>query len=201
MNFLKDLNQRLAKNDFMQISLVFFGLLIATLAFTWPANKEIANNSYFSVAQVRLMSLLLLALSFGSVELKNPRRQKLIVLLAILTLSLTSIVFEVATYAVSFPNIPLYWSILLGLIDPIAYFGFGLVLARVLGFLRLSALLPLAIPALPVGLIFIDIYLGIPLFNPLTAVGHLSLPHLFLMTVFATLSLVYLLNFRKTTPL
>jgi hypothetical protein len=147
------------------------------------------------------MSLLLLALSFGSIELEKPKRQKLIALLAILTLSLTSVVFEVATYAVSFPNIPLYWSILLGLIDPIAYFGFGIVLARVLGILRLGALLPLAIPALPIGLIFIDISLGIPLLNPLTAIGHISLLHLFLMTVFATLSLVYLLNFRKTTPL
>lgn len=198
MSFLRDLNLRLARNDFLQFSIIFFALLLATLAFTWPATKELANNSYFSVLQVRLMSLLLLALGMGALELESSRRQKLITLLAILTLSISSIVFEVATYAVSFPSVPLYWGILLAIIDPIAYYGFGLILAKILKILRMSALLPLAIPAVPIGLIFIDIPLGRPIFNPLTVASVINLPHLFLMTVFATLCLVYLLNVRKT---
>ncbi|MCA9835479.1 MAG: hypothetical protein KC422_01130 [Trueperaceae bacterium] len=201
MTFLRQLNERLARNDFLQMSLLFFGLLVATLAFTWPASEQIANNSFFSVAQVRLMALLLLALGFGSFELKQTRRQKLASLLALLTLSLTSMAFEVATYAVSFPQVPLYWTLLLGLIDPIAYFGIGIVLGFLLGLVRLTAVLPMAILALPIGFIFLDIPLGIPLFNPLTAIGQLSLAHLFLMTVFATLTLVYLLSPRKNAKL
>lgn len=198
MSFFRALNERLGKNDFIQISLGFFILLLATLAFTWPALRETANNSFFSVALVRLLGLLILAISFGSAETRKTKTEQALSFLAILLLAIASIPFEVATYVVSFPDIPLYWSLIIGLVDPMAYYGFGLIFGHLLRFLRLGGLMPLVIPLVLVGFIFIDIPLGVSLFNPLSSIDTINLLHFFLMSIFATLSLSYLFIFRKS---
>ena len=145
------------------------------------------------MSQTRLISLLLIALGFGSAFSIKPFRMQQLTGAAVIALCLFSIPFEVAGYSMSFTSVPLYWSLLISFIDTIAFFGLGVLLGQILTWARLRFLLPLMVPSIIAGLIALDILLQYPLFNPLTALTNVSLPHLFLMTICAILSIVYFL--------
>lgn len=192
MIFFTNLNKRFSQPDFIQMSLLFLTVLFFAFLITWPTANFVETNSFFAVSQVRLVGLLLIALSYGSVFSLKPLAEQRVTAIAVLALSLFSAPFEVASYAMSFPPLPLYWSLLITTIDTLAFLGIGFSLGYSLSFLRLRFLLPLAVPSILVAVVAADILINTALLNPLTALTLISLPHLFLMTVCATLCLVYL---------
>ena len=194
MSFITSLNQRFRQPDLIQVALLFFTIIFVAFLVSWPSNSSQPNDSFFAVSQTRLISLLLISLGFGSAFSIKPFRQQQLTGAAVIGLSIFSMPFEVAAYGMSFPSLPLYWSLLVSFIDTIAFFGLGVLLGQILTWTRLRFLLPLMVPSIIAGLIALDILLQYALFNPLTALTNVSLPHLFLMTVCATLCLAYFLT-------
>lgn len=197
MTGLSLISHRLARSDLLQLTTLFFAVLFFSFVITWPSAVSASNDTWFAVAQARILCLSLLALGYGSTLLtvKEGRVNKLDLRVAIGALSclaLLSAPIEVMSYALSYPPLPLPYSLGLMLLDTYALFGLGMALGRLLGLLRLRALLPLAVPAVLVGLIMADLALGIELLNPLSALSSVSLPHLAAMATLAVLSSVYL---------
>lgn len=186
MNVLEALSERLRQADIMQLLLGYFALLLIVAILSWPTSPQLANNSWFALVQAKIITLVLLSLYYGSALHSAPRHTQAATVLAILLFHALSLPFDVATYAVSFPATPVWWPPLITAVDIVAFFGMGVVLGQAMQLLRLSALLPLAPPALLAGLVAIDIWLGRSLFNPFTAVAVVTVPHLLVM---GTLSL------------
>lgn len=206
MTPLQTLSQRFARADLTQLSTLLFVLLVITLAFTWPGSGLQPNDSWESVAQLRLIALTLLATGYGaSTSTLNPlsklnlaqktrqlRLEQRTTLAALSLLAILSAPLEVAAYAASYPSQALAWSLGLALLDTIAMFGVGLGLGRLLSILRLRVLLPLAVPAVLAGLITLDLALGMPLGSPLAALAGIHYGHLVLMGTVAVITLFIL---------
>jgi len=199
MTFFADLNERFSQADFIQVSLLFFTILFFAFLITWPSNSHVETNSFFAISQLRLMGNILIALSFASVFSLQSMHKRRVTAFAVLALCIFTIPFEVAPYAMSFPPLPLYWSILVTLIDTLAFMGIGFLLGHTLSFLRLRFLLPLAVPALLVACVALDILIQFAIFNPLSAITAQNWPHLILMSIIAILTLLYLAP-RKESP-
>ena len=194
---LEPVAKRFRQSDMVQLGTLFFSVVLFSFFVAWPT-RPAANNTWFAVSQVRLLSLALLALGYGAHVLGQARRQQRGTLGALLCLALLSSPLEIAAYALSFPELPLFYSLGLGLLDTAALFGLGLALAAVLHFLRLSALLPLAVPALLVGFVFVDIGLGVRLTSPLAALSGVAPWHLGLMGALSLATLAWLSRPDKT---
>lgn len=197
MNALTLLSHRLARTDLIQLATLFFAVLFFSFIITWPASVSSSNDTWFAVAQARILCLSLLALGYGSAVTRQKKVEMRTVAGALLCLALLSAPVEIMSYALSYPPLPLGYSLGLMLLDTYALFGVGLVLGRLLGYLRLRALLPLAVPAVLVGLIMADLALGVGFANPLSALSNVSLPHLATMSVVAFLTTLYLLTPQK----
>lgn len=190
LSFFNDLNLRFKESDWMQLSLSFFSVLVITLSISFPSTRVLANDTFFSIAQVRLVCLIVIALTYGTLQVKASLKRQRLTFAALLVLALVSIPFEVAGYTMSFPDLPLYWTLLITTIDTLAFYVIGHGLGRVLILLRLYVLLPLAIPSLLVLFVAVDVFIARNLLSPLVAVTAISLPHLFLMTALATLGVI-----------
>ncbi len=199
LTFFSDLNLRFKESDWMQLSLGFFSILVITLSISFPSTRVLANDTFFSIAQVRLVCLIVIALTYGTLQVKASLKRQRLTFAALLVLALVSIPFEVAAYTMSFPDLPLYWTLLISTIDTLAFYVIGHILGRVLIFLRLYVLLPLAIPSLLVLFVALDVFMGRNIFSPLVAVTVISLPHLFLMTILATLGVILIIVQPKAT--
>ena len=188
---LEGLSVRLARQDFLQVSVILFVMLLFAMLISWPSMQTQANDSWFTIAQLRLASLVLIALGYGAYTAVSELKQVHEVpytLLALLFLGLISSPLEVASYAASYPHTSLTWSLGLNLLDTVAFFGIGHALGHGLSRIRLAALVPMMVPALAVGIIALDIALGIPILNPLAALTGYSLWHSILMGSIAILS-------------
>ncbi len=199
LDFFSDLNLRFKESDWLQLSLGFFSILVITLSVSFPSTRVLANDSFFSIAQVRLVCLIVIALTYGTLQVKATLKRQRLTFAALFVLALVSIPFEVAAYTMSFPDLPLYWTLLLTTIDTLAFYMIGHILGSLLLFLRLYILLPLAIPSLLVLFVAIDVFIGRNLLSPLVAVTVINLPHLFLMTVLATLGVILIIG-SKAKP-
>ncbi len=188
---LEPVAERFRDSDLVQLGTLFFTVVLLSFFFAWPT-RPAANNSYFAVSQVRLLSLALLALGYGAHVLKRERAYQRGTLGALTSLALLSSPLEVAGYALSFPELPLGYSLALAPLDTVALFGLGLALAASLHFLRLSVLLPLAVPALLVGFVFVDISLGVSVTSPLAALSGVAPWHLGLMSALALATVAWL---------
>lgn len=179
MSWLNAVAERLARSDMVQLVALAFVAFTLTIALSWPSGGRVVNESWYSLAPVRSTLLALLALGFAlthgpSGEGANWRREARVSLLALLTLALLTAPFEVVSRAASYPAVDPWWSLVQPLLVVPAYFGLGLLLARVTGRWRLGWSLPLLVPAVLVGLVWIDLTLGRTLFNPWAA--PLALP-------------------------
>ena len=188
---LEPVTERFRDADLSQLGTLFFTAVLFSFFVAWPTRHE-ANNSYFAVSQVRLVGLALLALGYGAHSVKRERTWQRGTLGALVSLALLSSPLEVASHALSFPGVPLAYSLSLALIDTVALFGLGLSLAAALHFLRLNALLPLAVPALLVGFVFVDITLGFSVASPLGALSSVAPWHLGLMSALALATVAWL---------
>lgn len=217
MNLLRNLATRFSRADITQLSTLLFTLLVIALIFAWPTSNLLANNSWDNVAQLRLLALSLLAIGYGGAlsafpdirnkdaavareRLLNHKRAQRSTLAALVSLAVLSSPLEIAAYAASYPPQPLWWSLVLALIDTVAMFGLGLGLGKLLETLRLSLLLPLAVPATLAGLIALDLVMGIPLGSPLAALTGINYAHLALMSLLALFTVYLLSQPAKLSP-
>lgn len=194
MTLWHEMSERLARPDWIQLATLLLVALVFTWFVTWPTHPQDAHDGWYLLAQVRSAGLALLALGYGSFLARSPRREKLGSLLAVLSLNVLTMPFEVISYALSYPGQPLPYLLGVSLLDSVALFGLGLTLGALLATLHLEALLPLLAPAALAGLVFVDLRLGLTLLNPLTALSAVAPLHLGLMTVIALSTLVYLLR-------
>lgn len=196
LNSLQQISERFARSDMLQLSTLFMAVLMVAFVISWPSSNRVANDSWYAVIQARMVALSLLALGYGASQRKSPDSAALgcLVVLAVLSLPV-----EIASYLVSFPSSNLVYSVALICVNTVAMFGIGYVVGAFLHALRLSFLVPLAIPALFVGLVVLDLRLGFTVFNPLTALTSISPWHLGVMTSIAVLTLAAL-TIRQFKP-
>ncbi len=179
MSWLNAVSERLARSDMVQLVALAFVALTLTIGFSWPSGGRVVNESWYSVAPVRTTMLALLALGFALAQgpFSNGsswRHEARVSLVALLTLTLLTAPFEVVSRAASYPAVDQWWSLAVPLLVVPAYFGLGLVLARVTSRWRLGWSLPLLVPAVLVGLVWLDLKLNRTLFNPWAAPLALS---------------------------
>lgn len=190
---------RLARSDMLQgVALLFVALSFA-LAIQWPAGPTMANQSWFTVAPVRLTLLAVGAMAWGAGLGARPRRPRgpsdvaridlpcfgtsawraegVATLGALLVLVPITLPFEVATHAASYPDVNLAWSLGVPVLAVLGYFGAGLLLGRLADMLRVSFLLALLVPLLFAGSAWLDVSLGRTLLNPWSASLAVSLPY------------------------
>lgn len=177
MTALRPLAERLRRGDMLQVLALFLASLVFVLATRWPGSATGANETWFELAQVRLTLLALVALAFGTAASPAPRGERAVTLAGVATFALVTVPFDVVTYAASFPNVPLAWSLALPFAEVIAYFGIGLALGRATTLLRARALLPVLVPAVLGAAIYLDVRLRLNLLNPLVAAVHVSAAH------------------------
>lgn len=192
MKLLTDVSRRLRQRDLLQALLALCALLIFTLAVSWPGAGE-ANVSWENAAQVRSVSLMLLALGFGvfSTAERQARLETLLALLFVVPLALP---LEALAYAASYPDAPVWWFVTQPLLDTAAYFGVGLVLGTLTR--RVAALWPLLPPLAFVLLLGSSVWLGQPLLNPVATAARVSRVHLALSLVLALATLAACIRSR-----
>ena len=188
---LLEVSERLRQSDLQQATIGYLAVLAFVLLVVWPASEG-PNDSFQALAQTNALALTLLSLAFGSMArgTTDPSRQATLV--ALLCTALLASPLVVASYAASFPTVPLAWALVGPLGYVVAYYGVGLVLGAAFRAARIGFLLPLAVPGLVALLIVVDVWLGRALFNPLTHVTTLSLTHLLTIALLALATFGYL---------
>lgn len=189
---MKLLERRLQRSDMVQTFTLCFAALVFVLTSRWPSLGSPGNEAWFALAQTRLVLLALLGLGFGSAYAERPGEQRAVTGMAVLSFALLTVPLDIAAYAGSFPATPLWWTLLLPLVDTTAFYGLGLALGKLLGLLRLTALLPVAVPGLIVAFIALDVRLGANLLNPMTSSVSPAPLHLALMGFVAAITLTVL---------
>lgn len=187
------LSQRLIRSDLLQLSTLYFAVLLFSVMISWPQGTS-ENRSWFMLVQVRIMTLTLLGLGYGTSEIHKSKSEQRITLLALLCLGILSIPIEIACYAASFPLTPWWWSLGITLIDTIAFFGMGLLVSKIFHSIRLQALLPVVSIVLMVLLTTLDFGTRIITVSPLLAATILSPVHFAVMLVLAGLTGLWLLR-------
>lgn len=188
---MKALSYRLSRADLVQISTLFFAILLFCIMIGWPQNTS-ENRSWFILVQVRIVTMSILSFSYGAQQIHNPRSERRLTLLALLGLIFLSAPLEIACYAASFPNTAWWWAMGITLLDTVALFGLGAFVSMGLHKLRLQALLPVLNIVFIVLLMTLDFGLKASLLSPLLAVTVLSPLHLAVMLVLASLTLVWI---------
>ena len=185
MRFVLGVAERLRRPDLLQAFLAASLLLIFAVAVGWPGAGD-PNDSWTGVAQVRSVTLMLLA-SYAGVFSAAERAGRLETLLALPVVALLTLPVEALAYAASYPPVPVWWFVAQPLLDVTAYFGVGLALG--LATRRITALWPLLPPLLFVGLLGASVGLGLPLVNPLATAAIVSWVHLAVSSVLALATL------------
>lgn len=187
MRLLQDAAERLRQRDMLQTLLVVMAVLLFALAVSWPPRAE-PNSSWETVAQARSVALMLAASGLGLFSAgRDQQQRRLETLLAALLFVPLVWPFEAAAYAASYPNSPLWWTVVQPLLDIGSYFGIGLALGLLTR--RVAALWPLLPPLLFAGLLGLSLWLQQPLLNPLATAVHLSWTHLALSLCLTALTL------------
>jgi hypothetical protein len=190
---MNSLSARLTRSDLLQLSTLYFAILLFSVLVSWPQGTA-ENRSWFVLVQVRIMALTLLGLAYGTSEIHKVKPEQRITLLALLCLGLFSLPLELACYAASFPETPIYWAMGITLLDTIAFFGLGLALSKMFHKIRLQALLPVINIVIMVLINTFDFGTGKIIISPLLAVTLLSPFHFAAMLVLAILTLLWLLK-------
>jgi len=221
MRLLEASAARLARSDMLQGAAVLLVALSFALAIQWPAGAIVANQSWFTVAPVRLTLLSIGAMAWGaglgarplgargraeatSSELpafgtRQWRAEGLATLGALLVLVPITLPFEVATHAASYPDVSLAWSLGVPVLAVVGYFGAGLLLGRLTALLHVSFLLALLVPLLFAGSAWLDVSLGQTVLNPWTASLAVSAPYAAALAGLAVVALVLLVGRGRRT--
>jgi hypothetical protein len=183
----------------LQLLFAYFVLLTFVLMVTWPQSSQPINNSWFALEQTNVSALVILALIYGSWLSGTARAKVRDTLIALLCFQLLSLPLKVASFAASFPGVPLWWSLVTISLTVIAFFGFGLAVGRSFDMLRLGLLKPLTAPLVIGGAFALDIGMGVPILNPFGTLSQPSGVYMMSIAGIALLVLVYLLRPAKIT--
>ncbi len=201
MSVLAATAERLTRSDMLQALTLLLAVLFVATSISWPAGSSLVNESWFAVAPVRSALLALAAVGYGAAVAGRrrapppqtaPRGEALATLAALVVWALLTLPLEVIVHAASYPAVSLGWSAGVALLAVPAYFGLGLLLARLADALRASWALPLVVPASLLLLAWFDLQVGRTIFNPWTAPLAYSVPHLAAVGVGGILTLMYL---------
>ena len=160
--------RRLRSPDVLQVLGLFLAAQLFIIAVRWPGQGG-SNETWFALAQARLLMLALASLAYGAAEQGRDRASRAATLGALVAFAALSAPFDIACYAASYPAVPLWWSAALAFPETVAYFGLGLALGRAAAWARLGALLPLLVPAVLVAAVWLDVRTGVNALDPLTA--------------------------------
>ena len=201
---LRGLSALLRREDMTQLLMALLALLIFVLVISWPSDAQEANNSWYTLAQVKVASLALLALAYGGSSSARSLNEQRLTLAALGCFHALTLPLDAATYAASYPITPVWWAPLLCTVDLIAFFGVGLALGTLLSALRLRTLLPLAVPLILVGVVSFDVWMSTwiaqAILNPFTAVTQFSAVHLAVAGLCAGATLFYLVRAPRKEP-
>lgn len=186
--------RRLVQPDYVQLLALYLGIVLFVIATRWVGVDARVNDAWFGVAPARLIGVALLGLGYGSAFSERPRVHQVAALGSVVLAALLSFPLELATYAAGHPSVPLWWGVVVPTVDSVAYFGLGLVIGRISTWTRLRSILPLTVPALLVGVTWLDIHLRIAVLNPLTSATTVAPWHLALATAGAAATLFVLLR-------
>ena len=200
MNFFSDFAQRLKSLDILEFAIILFALMIVTVVFTWPSDFYQVNNSFFSLSLIRISLLCLLALYYGSFSIDKTQREKRYDILAIVFLAIVTIPIEIAAYSLSVPTVPVYWTLVLAIIDSVAYFSVGLLVAQILHYLHLRFITILAVFGIFAAFVMLDINLGLALASPVHAISKPSISHLVVMLIVALIGIGSLIKNDSSQP-
>lgn len=175
---------RVREADMLQLLALFLATLFFVLAVRWPGARG-ANETWFALAPVRAALLGLLATGFGAAEASRSPDDRRATAGGLLVFACVSAPFDAAAYAASYPATPLWWSAGMPFVEVLAYLALGVFLGRVARWLHLDAFLTLLVPAVLVALVWLDIRLGLDVFDPLTTAVHVSWPHAAVMGALA----------------
>lgn len=214
MRLLDAIAARLARPDMLQAIALLFVALAFTLAIQWPSGSVLANQSWFTVAPVRLTLLSIGAMAWGAGLGARPRARPsgtdgdridlppfgtgawrfegVATLGALLVLVAVTLPFEVATHAASYPDVNLAWSLVVPLLAVVGSFGAGLVLGRVAALLRVTFLLALLVPLLFAATAWLDVSLGRTVLNPWAAALDVSVPYAAALATFGLVAIAML---------
>lgn len=189
MNLLADAAARLSRQDMLQGMTVLLAAMCLVLALRWPSGGTLVNDAWFVLAPVRCVMLAFGALAWGTALGSRQRRRDMgeahvpsphsppfgepawhrevaATLVAVVTLVVVTAPFDVLSHAATYPGTGLAWSLLAPLLATTGFFGLGLGLGRLSRVTHLVALLPLLVPAVMAGAIWLDLALGVRLVNP-----------------------------------
>ena len=201
---LRGLSALLRREDMTQLLMALLALLIFVLVISWPSDAQEVNNSWYTLAQVKVASLALLALAYGGSSSARSLNEQRLTLAALGCFHVLTLPLDAATYAASYPITPFWWAPLLCTVDLIAFFGVGLALGALLSALRLRTLLPLSVPLILVGVVSFDVWMSTwiaqAVLNPFTAVTQLSAVHLAVAGLCAGATLFYLVRAPRKEP-
>lgn len=187
---------RVRNADMIQVLALFLATLFFVLAVRWPAGVG-SNEAWFTLAPTRVTLLGLIAFAFGAAEASQAPGRRGATAGALLLLTAASAPFDVATYAASYPATPLWWSAAIPFLEVLGYLTLGTALGRVAARLRVAAFLTLLVPAVYAGLAWLDVYLGLGVFNPLAVAVHVSWRHAATMGALAAVGGVWLWRDRR----
>lgn len=184
MSALAAVAARARGTDVLQVLALFLATLFFVLAVRWPPGAG-SNEAWFALAPTRVALLTLVAAGFGAAEAGRPPARRRATLGALMLFVVASAPFDAATYAASYPAAPLWWSAGVPFLEVPAYFAVGVALGRLAAWLRADGFLAVLVPAVLVGLGWLDARLGLDVFDPLTAAVHVSWRHAAVMAALA----------------
>lgn len=186
MRFLQQIADRSARSDMAQAFLLVLSILVLVLGFSWPSGGSLVNQSWFTFSPARNALLALAAALFGALQTLGRHvadepttagsadhvawlPEARTTLAALMVWVLVTLPIEVVSYAASYPAMSLVWAVLVSLLTVPAYFGLGMLLRSVANAARVEWVLPIIVPAVVVGLAWIDLHFGSSLLNPWSA--------------------------------
>ena len=171
-------------------------LILATLTFVtysrWEVAGHLFNNSWFTVTQVRLFSLTLIALAYGGSCAGSQKTKKQTTAALVLIFALVTLPFELVSYFPTLPSTSLLTTIFIPLLTGIAFYGLGLAVGTMLLIIRSGSLMPLAIIGVIVGMLVIDVRLKTNFLNPFKGTTSPTWEHSVIIGIMAAITLLFL---------
>jgi len=223
VNLLADAASRLSRQDMLQGMTVLLAAMCLVLALRWPSGGVLVNDSWFVLASVRCVLLAFGALAWGTALGSRQRRSDMgeayvpsplsppygepawhrevaTTLLAVVALVVVTAPFDVLAHAATYPGTSLAWSLVAPLLAATGFFGLGLALGRLTRVAHLVALLPLLVPAVLAGAVWLDLSLGVRLVNPWFAAVQPSPWFAVLMSALTVIAVVAAISPRRRAP-
>ena len=178
---------------FIQLLALILAILTFVTYSRWEVDGHLFNNSWFTVTQVRLFSLTLIALAYGGSCAGSQKTKKQITAALVLIFALVTLPFELVSYFPTLPSTSLLTTIFIPLLTAIAFYGLGLAVGTMLLIIRSGSLMPLAIIGVIVGMLVIDVRLKTNFLNPFKGTTSPTWEHSVIIGIMAAITLLFLL--------